>query len=199
MKNTILIIILSFVVTLTFGQKEYENVDLTNLDTMYLKTSLIDKINKFREKQGVPPLIPDFASHQTVDYQTSCVVENSTAKSEDEIVYYYSHNYYHKGLVLETVEKRLDHFSTLSNVKRKLVSCCSLPMFYDSVELETFNLFTMTSLIIWLEAKGGFRNLLLYNGEGNEYVGVGVAFREMESNGKKGYELHLDLIITTEK
>ena len=59
--------------------------------------------------------------------------------------------------------------------------------------------FAIGTLVSWLQANDGFDKILQYNTEGEELLGIGISYKPIVSPTQKGYEVYVNVVITTDK
>ena len=192
-------ILLLFVSNFLFAQSQFDVIDYNNLDTNLLQELVINQINKFRAKNNLTPFKFDSVSYKAAEYQSSYLVQNSMAKSRRDIVFNYYNELPHKGILLNTPWDRLEYFSSLERVNRRLLNSINITSFSPVDMFETYEIFAMGSLETWLSTPGTIRETLLFEGDGEELIGASISFREVQLGSEKGFEIYMDVVITTDK
>ena len=201
MKN-LLILLLTLLISsnLVLAQKETELVDYNNFDTSLVKELLLREINRFRTKNNLTPMKFDSTTTNIAQYDADYVNTLFFPKSFDEMEFTYYHTQQFQGLLLITPNERMDYFSSLSNVNRKLFHCIHSKGFSYEGFNETYYNFAITTLLTWLESDDfDFKNVLKYDTDGDEFLGVGISFKQMVGGHQNGYEVYVNVAISTDK
>ena len=200
-KITSLLILVLIMSNSIFAQKEKELVDYTNFDTSLTKELLVREINRFRAKHNLKPFVMDSTTEKVAQYDASYVNETLFPKSYEEMDFNYFHNIPFEGVLLKTPNDRMDYFSSLNRVNRRLFYCMNTTGFSRSDFTETYYNFAITTLLTILQTYDqNFDEVLKYNNsDGEEFVGIGISFKEMIGGVQKGYEVYVNIAISTDK
>ena len=200
MKNLIILLVVTLVFSnQSFAQKQEEIVDYTNFDTLFAKQLLLDEINRYRATLNLTSMKLDSVSTDVAEYEASYVCQNTFHKHSDELKFFYFYDIPHNGILLKTPLERLDYFSSIRRVNRKLFTCINSSGFNREGFFETYSTFAIGTLVSWLQANDGFDKILQYNTEGEELLGIGISYKPIVSPTQKGYEVYVNVVITTDK
>lgn len=183
-----------------FGQKEFEIVHYDNFDTSLIKVLMVKEINKYRAKYNLSPMQFDTVTDEMAQYDASYVCENTFPSSIEEMNFFYYFDIPHQGILLRSPYDRLDYFSGLRRVNRKLIRCINmLGVSYDWFT-ETYKNFAETTVLNWLQSDFyDYASVLRYEAEDIELIGVGVSFKRMEGGEQPGTEVYINVVISSDK
>lgn len=201
MRNLIILLLVLIISSNTLlAQKEKELVDYNNFDTSLIKELLVREINRFRAKHNLTPMKLDLTTDNMAQYDAEYVNTFFSPKSFDEMQFTYFHNSPYEGILLHSPYDRIDYFSSLNRVNRRLFYCVYSTGFSYEGFKETYYNFAITTLLTWLQSdEYDVENILKYDTDGEEFVGVGISFKEMMGGVQNGYEVYVNLAISTDK
>jgi hypothetical protein len=187
-----------FYSSFVFSQKEEEIVDYKNFDTAFVKELLLNAINQYRSGFNLTPFKVDAVSTDFAEYDASYVCQNTFHKHSNDLNFFYYYDIPHQGILLKDPLERVNYFSSLRRVNRKLFTCINSSGFCREGFLESYSTFAIGTLVTWLQANDGYDKILQFNAECEEYIGIGISYKELISSKQAGYEVYVNVALTTD-